>query len=123
MPQPKIQFFGNDGKPLSGGLLYTYYPGTAVPKASYTTYSGTQNTNPVVLDSQGRASVWFDGAYDVVLKAADGTTILTQQNVSVASTPSMVDVTNIFVGFGKITVSETAPTNPSQNELWVDISV
>ena len=30
--------------------------------------------------------------------------------------------TGIFVGFTKITVSSTAPTNPDVGDLWIDTS-
>lgn len=59
-PQPKIQFFDDNGKPLSGGCLYTYDPGAPnTPKATYADSNGTFNPNPVVLDSAGRASIWI----------------------------------------------------------------
>lgn len=125
MPQPKIQFFGANGLPLAGGYLYTYYPGTTTPKASYAQFNGTANTNPVVLDSQGRASVWLEGAYDIELytglKGAAGTQlVMSQQNVTVASQPATIDASQFFVGLSKITVNDIAPTNPQQGDLWVD---
>lgn len=68
MPMPSHQFLGTDGKPLAGGLLYTYQPGTLVPKVTYVDSLGSaQNTNPVVLDSAGRAQIWLDGAYNMRL--------------------------------------------------------
>lgn len=51
-----IQLFDNNGDPLAGGLIYTYVAGTTTPKATYTTSAGSvANTNPIVLDSAGRA--------------------------------------------------------------------
>jgi hypothetical protein len=62
-PQPKLQFFDANGNPLAGGKLYTYAAGTTTPLASYTDSTGNvANTNPVVLDSRGEASVWLAGA-------------------------------------------------------------
>jgi hypothetical protein len=71
-PQPKLQFFDNNGNPLSGGRLYTYVAGTTTPQATYTDETGTvTNTNPVILDSRGEANVWFGpGTYKLKLATA-----------------------------------------------------
>lgn len=64
LPQGKTQFVGNDGTPLSGGLVYFYIPGTTTPKNTFQDAAGTiLNTNPVVLDSAGRAIIYGAGAY------------------------------------------------------------
>lgn len=92
MPIPKIQFFGNNGLPLSGGMLYTAAPGTYAgpgqtqPQATYTDSSGSvANANPVVLDSQGRANVWLSGFYKMALYDSQGNLIWTEDNVSGAN--------------------------------------
>jgi len=71
-PQPKLQFFDNNGDPLSGGRLYTYVAGTTTPQATFTDETGTvTNTNPVILDSRGEANVWFGpGTYKLKLATA-----------------------------------------------------
>lgn len=67
-----IQFFDEDGAPLAGGKLYTYAAGTTAPKATYTTAAGNiENTNPVVLDSEGRAVLFIDGSYKFFLTDAN----------------------------------------------------
>jgi hypothetical protein len=75
-----IQFFDNNGDPLSNGKLFAYFAGTTTPKATFTTEDGDiQNPNPVVLDSSGRATVFIEGAYrfdlfdanDVLIKSTD----------------------------------------------------
>lgn len=72
MPVPQQQFFGPNGTPLSGGLLYTYQPGTLTPKNTYIDSVGSAlNTNPIILDSAGRCQVWLDGAYNIRLYSAD----------------------------------------------------
>ena len=58
-PNPEIQFLDAAGKPLAGGKLCTYAAGTSTPLATYTdSTAATPNTNPVVLNTAGRASVW-----------------------------------------------------------------
>lgn len=66
---PYNQFFDNDGNPLAGGKIYTYAAGTTTPRATYTDAGGlTPASNPVLLDSEGRASIWMSGYYKIVVK-------------------------------------------------------
>jgi hypothetical protein len=63
-PLPLLQFLDANGGPLAGGFLYTYAAGTSMPQATYQGDAGvTANTNPVVLDSAGRANVWLSTAW------------------------------------------------------------
>lgn len=73
-PEPKAQFFDTTGVPLASGIVCTYAAGTSTPQATYTDSTGmVQNANPIVLDSAGRANIWWIGsAYKVVL-AGGGT--------------------------------------------------
>jgi hypothetical protein len=86
------QFFDNQGKPLSGGKIFTYAAGSySVEQPTYSDNSGTTNTNPIVLDSSGRPStaIWLDAAlaYRFVLTRGDGTTVVSDID----------DVTNVVV--------------------------
>lgn len=88
-PTPKLQFFGTDGLPLVGGKLYTYAAGTTTPIATYTDNTQANlNTNPVILDAAGQASVWLADSitYKYVLKTADEVTLFTVDYVSVPVT-------------------------------------
>lgn len=68
LPNPRQQYFGNDGNPLAGGKLYTYAVGTSTPKVTYADAAGlVPNPNPVILDSRGEATIFWDGTYKVVL--------------------------------------------------------
>lgn len=71
------------GAPLTGGLLYTYAPGTTDPQSAYQDVDlTTAHANPIVLDAQGRASIYLGAmAYKLVLKDAAGVTLWTQDNV------------------------------------------
>jgi hypothetical protein len=64
-----------DGSDNSGGKVFTYVAGTTTPQATYTTAAlTTPNTNPVILDSTGRASIYLDPALSykfVVTDSAD----------------------------------------------------
>jgi len=86
---PYQAFYDSDGDPLSGGLIYTYEAGTDTPKATFTTQAGTvEQTNPIVLDSAGRAVWWIEGSYKYVVKDSLGNTIKTVDNVTSFSVSS-----------------------------------
>ena len=80
----RFQGFDSSGNPLSGGLLYTYTSGTLTPLSTYTTQlGGVANSNPVVLDSAGRAQVWLGASsYRMILKSAAGATVTDDDNLS-----------------------------------------
>ena len=98
-----VQFFDDNGNPLSGGKLYTYDAGGTTPKATYIDAAGTTpNANPVVLDAAGRATVFLDGTTyrfdlktsgDVLVKSTDsiqsfGVTLSNVPNSSLALMPT-----------------------------------
>lgn len=79
LPIGKQQFLDANGNPYAGGLVYFYIPSTTTPKNTYSDSGLTvPNTNPVVLDSAGRASIYGSGDYRQILKDADGATIWDQ---------------------------------------------
>ena len=92
-PDAVFRAFSTTGQPLAGGLLYTYAAGTLTPQATYTDSTGaTPNTNPVVLDSTGSASVWLNrAAYKFVLKDANNVTQWTTDQIN-AQPVKIIDV-------------------------------
>lgn len=68
------QFFSDNGEPLSGGLIYTYYAGTSTPLQTYSSSTTLiQHTNPIVLDAAGRVPsgvIWLEenDAYKFILR-------------------------------------------------------
>jgi hypothetical protein len=78
-----VQFFDDNGNPLSGGRLYTYDAGGTTPKATYSDAAGSVlNANPVVLDAAGRATVFLDGTtYRFDLKTAGDVLVRSTDNV------------------------------------------
>ncbi|HRH28257.1 MAG TPA: glycosyl hydrolase family 28-related protein [Aquabacterium sp.] len=82
LPEGKQSFTDGAGKPLVGGKLYTYDAGTSTPRPTYADAAGTiANTNPVVLDARGEATIFWSGAYKVVLKDASDNTIWSVDDV------------------------------------------
>lgn len=67
-------FYDDDGNPLSGGKVFTYAAGTLNPKSTWTDRAGTTlNSNPITLDSAGRADIWLtlNEPYDIVVQNSD----------------------------------------------------
>lgn len=72
-----MQIIGASG-PVSGALIDTFVAGTLTPQAAYTTAAlDVAQTNPVVCDATGRASLWLNPALNYRIRArnADGTSI------------------------------------------------
>lgn len=84
MPYAQIQFFDDNGKPLAYGKLYTYVAGTTTPKGTYTSSTGAANTNPIILDSSGRANVWLDTdtSYKLILKDTNDVQLWSVDNLT-----------------------------------------
>lgn len=85
-PTPKQQFFDANGNPLVAGRVYTYAGGTTTPIATYTDQAGgTENTNPIILDSRGMANIWLQPtiAYKFIIKDSNDVTQYTTDNILV----------------------------------------
>lgn len=64
LPNAKTTFVDQNGKPLSSGKVYFYEPGGTTAKTTWQDINKTvANSNPVNLDSAGRALIWGDGSY------------------------------------------------------------
>ena len=76
-PWLKPRFFiTGTNRPLAGGLMYTYKAGTTDPAKTYSDDTGTENTNPIQLDSDGQCDLFLDDAvsYRIILKNSAGVT-------------------------------------------------
>jgi len=71
---PSIQHFDKSSPfaPLSGGQLFFYEPGTTTFKDTFTdSDEGTPNTNPVILDADGREpDIFGNGSYRMVIRSS-----------------------------------------------------
>jgi hypothetical protein len=86
LPPALFQAIDADGHPYAGGTLLTYIPATTTPKATWSNPAGTSlNTNPVVLDSAGRALIYGDGLYRTILKDSAGNLIWDQPSSTLVS--------------------------------------
>jgi len=66
------------GGVLSGGKVYTYAAGTTTAKTTWTDANKTTpQTNPIILDAAGRATVFADGLYKFVIQTSAGAAVKT----------------------------------------------
>ncbi len=77
---PRPAYYDSSGDPLTGGKLFYFDTDGTTPKATFSDTALTiANTNPVILDSSGRAGNIFlaTGGYVVTLKDSDDVVIFT----------------------------------------------
>lgn len=69
---------------MIGGKVFFYVSGTSTPKNTFKERSqSTLNSNPVILDSNGEADIWFEvGYYKVVLKSSTDVLIWTVDGIA-----------------------------------------
>ena len=76
-PSLITQVLNDAGQLASGALIYFYESKTNVPKTVYMDCDGTiEWTNPVVCNAYGRATIFGQGVYSVMITAANGTSIM-----------------------------------------------
>ena len=67
-----IQFQAKNGTLLTSGRVYVYYLGRTELAPVYSGYSGeTPISNPVMLDAEGRGSVYVDPAFSYTYVVTD----------------------------------------------------
>lgn len=108
-----VQYFNNAGTtPLAGGKLYTYAAGTLTPLVTYSNSDGTQNTNPVILDSTGRAVIYRSSAsYKFILKTSADVTIWTRDNIQSAGLNAISNFNHTQNTVAKFGGSQTLATS------------
>lgn len=92
LPNGQQQFIDANGNPYVNGRVWFYsnYPACTVLKNTYQNEAGTQlNTNPVVLDAAGRATIFGSGAYCQVLKDSSGNTIWSKYTSDTSSSSNL----------------------------------
>lgn len=88
MPNGKQAFVNDAGQPLAGGKIYTYAAGTTTLKTTWSDAGETSpNTNPVILNARGEATIFWRGAYKVALTTAADVVIWTVDGINTTSEP------------------------------------
>lgn len=105
----RTRFFDKSNKPLAGGKVYTYEANSTNPKVTWSDEALTvQNTNPVLLDNEGTALIFFSGKYRFRIEDKYG--ILVEDNPSVTSQVGVDELTSELV-------TTNISDSPDQNDL------
>lgn len=102
LPNGEQTFVDANGLPLAGGSVYFYVPSTTTLSPTWKDAGQVvQNSNPVVLDSAGRAIIFGVGTYRQVVKDVLGNTIWDQptQSFSQTSAASFASTVTGLPGF------------------------
>jgi hypothetical protein len=102
---PLLQWCDADGKPMAGGTIACYVPGTSTPKTCWIDPDQTAAaTNPVIMDAAGRTLMWGDGLYRLVIRDAAGnevadieaTTLVSAAMAPVVVAPTIPDAVHLL---------------------------
>lgn len=109
----KFRYFDDNGNPLSNGKVFTYISGTTTPLVTWADAAGNaNNTNPVLLDGRGEASIFLQPGrnYRFVVTDANDAVITTQDNIAGASPSLAGDWVNVksFGAVGNGIADDTA---------------
>lgn len=78
------QFFTDNGAVAAGYRLYTYDAGTTTPRTTWSNSDeSTPNLNPIVLDANGRAPIYYRGNYKLELRTPADVVVWTFDNFNV----------------------------------------
>jgi microcystin-dependent protein len=92
LPNGQQQFLNGNGQPYASGRVFFYsnFPTCTVLKNTWSNSGQTVlNTNPVVLDAAGRATIFGSGSYCQVLKDSNNNTIWTKETGDATSTSNL----------------------------------
>lgn len=109
---PVVQQYQNkNGAILTGGKVYIYYQGRTALATTYHDQEGTVvNANPVILDNNGRATVFVNTKYSYTIVVCDyyGKELFSQDITlhDVISTEIVIGSDDFEVEYGKTTYSE-----------------
>jgi len=111
-PTPIVTLLDNAGNPCAACQLHTYVAGSVTPQATYQTSAGIANTNPVVLDSAGRANIWMTPGQTYRLDLYDANAVLlwSVDNVPGGTLLGQSSVTANYVLAGPTSGAAATPT-------------
>jgi hypothetical protein len=92
---------------LIGGKIYSYIADTDTPKVTYQDITDARklrrpNTNPIILDSKGRARIITDGPTKLVLKDADDNIIWTVNDLDASTIDRLDESGNEILMFNSV---------------------
>lgn len=100
------QLFDNNGNPLAGGKIFTYFAGTTTPAATYTNGAGNiAHSNPIVLDGAGRVpsgEIWLTDGFAFKFVVQDAA------NNLIGSYDNLVGINSNFINYTSSQEIQTA---------------
>jgi len=115
LEQPKFKgYVQGTNTPLEGGKVYIYDAGTSDLATVYTSQdAGTEHTNPVILDANGEAEIWYNSNVKVVVKDSDDVQQYSFDNIVSTIEPTVSGVYNLVQtgGFETDSNSDGEPDN------------
>ena len=108
LEEPKFRgFVAGTNAPLIGGKVYVYDAGTSDLATIYTSQdAGTEHTNPVILDANGEAEIWYNSSVKVIVKDSDDVQQYSFDNIVANIEPTVSGVYNLVQNGGFETDSD-----------------
>ncbi|WLE58398.1 hypothetical protein GIY62_14810 [Burkholderia plantarii] len=107
LPNGRVQFIDQNGKPLVGGSVAFFEPGTTTKADTYQDVNlSIVNQNPVPLDSRGQALIWGNTNYRQIVKDVNGVTIWDQVVSAAVSFVDLADSGADLIQFDGLTFSD-----------------
>ena len=108
---PFIQIQNDNGTPIVGSKIYVYNADTTNLAVTYNDFEGHLNSNPILTDTLGNATIIADDGieYDISVHDENDLLLFTKKYVSVDKTSSAGGNTQIVAGYG-ITVNRVGNT-------------
>ena len=100
--EPFIQIQNVNGTPIVGAKIYVYNADTTNLATTYNDFEGHLNTNPVITDDLGNATIIADDGieYDVSVYDANDLLLFTKKYISIDKTSSAGGNTQVTAGYG-----------------------
>lgn len=121
------QFQNKNGTILTGGKIYIYYQGRTALATTYHDQDGTVvNSNPVILDNNGRATVFANTKYSYTIVVCDyyGKELFSQDITlhDVISTEIVIGSGDFEAVYGKTTYSEILEHIERKDNLTLNVN-
>ena len=119
------QFQNKNGSNLTSGKIYIYYQGRTALATTYHDEEGTVvNSNPVLLDNNGRATVFVNPIYSYTIVVCDyyGTELFSQ-DITIHDAVSVAKDVVILGTDGSVKVDRTELSNGVQYDLTVNTDI
>lgn len=109
--EPFIQVQNINGTPIVGAKIYVYNADTTNLATTYRDFEGHLNTNPVITDNLGNATIIADDGieYDISVHDENDLLLFTKKYISIDKTSSASGTTQVTPGYG-ITVERVGNT-------------